>query len=188
MDTRAKRFRDNYEHFASFVEAVSYNVEAMASLYKLMMDDPELIKQLNSYKQFAVGNLGEAAKSMELSNFLDRAAEKVGVVGSIFATDIDKIVRVDDEIKAIFEIKHSTNGKDVLIKYNHYKTLKLISQKLGVPVYFVVKHAGWWYIKPLRDIYEFSKNGDYWNCRLKLAEMLKMDRMRFVEVLADILR
>jgi hypothetical protein len=124
---------------------------------------------------------------MELSYLIDRAVDEYKL-GSPFITDIDRIVRIDDEIKAIFEIKHTTNGKDVLIKYNHYRTLKEIQNAFDVPVYFVVKHEGCWYLKPLRDVYSFAKNGRYWEKRLKLSEMLKMGQARFVEVLADILR
>lgn len=184
MDTRAKRFRDNYQFFESFGNVISSQIEAFLNFYKLTTEDHEDIKFINDCKSFLVGNIGEIVRSMKFSRFLDKVVEKYNIQEPIFATNVDKIVRVGDEFKAIFEIKFTTNGKDILLKYNHYKTLKLMAEKLGIPVYIVVERQGEWYIKPIREVYDFAKNGKYWNKRLRLSEMAKLS----YEMLASILR
>ncbi|WP_456469237.1 hypothetical protein [Archaeoglobus sp.] len=184
--TPAKHFRNDYQFFQKFGEAISNLIKAHIAIQKIGKSHEE-IKRLNDIESFYTGVIGEIGRGMKLSYLIDVAIKKFKIPGSPFVTDIDRIVRIDDEIKAIFEIKHTTNGKDVLIRYNHYRTLKEIQNAFDVPVYFVVKHEGWWYLKPLRDVYGFVKNERYWEKRLKLSEMLKMGQARFVEVLADIL-
>ncbi len=184
MDTRAKRFRDNYQFFESFGNVISSQIEAFLNFYKLTTDDHDNIKFINDCKAFLTGNIGEIIRGMKFSRFLDKVVEKYNIQEPIFATNVDKIVRVGDEFKAIFEIKFTTNGKDVLLKYNHYKTLKLMAEKLGVPVYIVVENEGEWFIKPIREVYDFCQTGKYWNKRLRLSEMGKLS----YEMLASILR
>ena len=142
---------------------------------------------LNEYTDYVIGQIGEAIRGMELSHLLDVAVEKHSIPGKIFATNIDKIIRVNNDFKAIFEIKYSTNQKNILMKYNHYKSLKLISRKLNIPVFIIVKSNGSWYVLDLDEINGFNSVGEYWNRKLKLSEMQKFSQAELVDFLAKVL-
>lgn len=182
MDYRAKKIRDNLNILSSLQKALDGSLNSYLSAIQPLISQEDL-KLIQDCKMLLISNVGELLYGLELSKMLDEIVKEFKITKPIFTSNIDKIVRVGDEIKAVFELKHSTNGKDFFLKFNHHKTLELLSKKLGVPVYYIVKN-GDWYLKEINEIRNFKFTGDQWIKRIPLNSMKKLTK----EDLASILR
>ncbi|WP_456478178.1 hypothetical protein [Geoglobus ahangari] len=141
-------------------------------------------KLFKSFSEMVIGSIGELVKGIEISYFLDVAKKEHNIKESIFATNIDKLIRAGDEFKAIFEIKHAPKDSDVFIKYNQFRSLKLIAERLKTDCYLVVRNHRFWYVRKLDDSLRFRNNV----ARIELDDMELLDDYSFVDFLAEILQ
>lgn len=138
----------------------------------------------NEFSDYTASKIRELAVGNEISHLLD-LANKENL--SVFTTDIDKIVRVNNEFKAIFELKHSKNDKDFLLKFTHYKTLKLLSEAMNVPCYIILRNGKFWYVKELQRIDESEFERNYWRTYLKLKEMWRLNQKEMISFLKEVI-
>jgi len=118
----------------------------------------------------------------------------------IVINDIDKVIRVNSNFKAIFELKvrrrdHSVlRNKCIRVPYGQWNTLKLLSEKLNVPVFYLIKLPD--------DIFKLIKL-NFWRTELinygnphvqgtyvsiPLNEGLTLNETELINILMDILR
>ena len=95
--------------------------------------------------------LTEFEFSIEFSNLMEQAAI-ASKIKSLCINDVDKIVRVDDEFKAIFELKvRQLRPNFIRLNWAQWNTLRKISQKLEIPVYYLIKTDSGYILKQLDD-------------------------------------
>ena len=142
----------------------------------------------NELISLVAGKIEELRFDIEISAMLQEARNRYNIRGYVNSMDIDKIIRVEDDYRAIFDLKISHNGK-LKIKFSQDKSLRLISEKLGIPVYYVVKSPyGYHIIRQDSEQYLFVKGKLGLDCYLNLEQYQAYDRKRLVERLADVLR
>jgi hypothetical protein len=141
--------------------------------------------------KYAQNKLEEASFSLEFSVILDKAAN-----GKITVSDLDKIVHKGNDLIAAFELKIRKDDfrKYILLNSAQYITLRDISTKLEVPLYYLIWH------KPI-DKYRILRLKDDWKdfvslgkgysldnyVRVPLQESLLLSKEELIEFLKDLL-
>lgn len=143
------------------------------------------LQTLKDFQSYLVGKVSETFVGLQISHFLDVAKAKLGTNRIIFTTDLDKIVRVGDDFKAIFEIKYSANNYDILVKYNQWRSIDLIKKYLGCKAYIVCRNGEYWYVEDHSKV-KFKEGKNI--AHLKLNRMEILDDEEFIKFLAELIR
>ncbi len=139
---------------------------------------------LSFYSQYLLGKLRELQLGLEISALLDEAMN--GNKGYLATTDVDKLIRIDNDYRIGFEIKFSGTDGIVFMKYSHFNSLKLISERLGADIYVITKEGDSYFLKKVEDgAFDFKTNYGKTTARIKLENMKKMSKEEFKRFLAD---
>jgi len=141
---------------------------------------------LSFYSQFLLGKLKELQLGLEISALLDEVNGKKGYIAT---TDVDKLIRIDNDYRIGFEMKFSSD-RFIFMKYSHYNSLKLISEKLGADIYVITKEGDSYFMKKIEDGSFNFKTNNYGKttARIKIDDMQKMGKEEFKEFLAGYVR
>jgi len=146
--------------------------------------------------RYVINRLTEFKLQAYFSYFLEQA-KIVAKIDNVIVNDIDKVIRIDNEIKAIFELK-TRRKQDGFIKVNkaEWLTLRMLSDGLDVPVFYLVKLPG-----VTSSVYKLVKI-NFWRTEVKqdgrwqlrdyyvkipLAEGLTLNDAGLIDALADII-
>ena len=137
---------------------------------------------------FLKGKIDEIQISFEISKFLKLAKLRYNIREYISAADIDKILRVGNEFKAILEFKNVTESR-VKLFYSQDKTLRLLSKKLQIPVIYIIKrNRDYYFIKQHSEVYNFVKGSRGYDAYLDLNKHEPLSENDLIYYLADILQ
>ena len=148
------------------------------------------LKKAFEILRYAERKLQEEIFSLEISALFEKAKKEYNVSGYLNTCDIDKLVRVDDEFKAIIELKYIKHGL-LNIRFNQNKTLKLLSEKLQVPVFYVAKNPWndtYYIVKQVSDQFMYLKDGKTWKAEIPVDSLIEFDEDEILGIFADILR
>ena len=183
---------------------VFYNQPAYFSriLTKIQRYLTELKRQTNDRFEkdvltYVINRLTEFKLQAYFSHFLEQA-KIVAKIDNVIVNDIDKVIRIDNEIKAIFELKTRRMPQNGFIKVNkaEWLTLRMLSDELDVPVFYLVKLPG-----VTSSVYKLVKL-NFWRTEVKqdgrwhlqdyyvkipLAEGLTLNDAGLIDALADII-
>ncbi|MEM2191781.1 MAG: hypothetical protein QW540_10200 [Archaeoglobaceae archaeon] len=152
MDRRAYKIRNsNFYNFLA--KQAVYAISSYAEILKLQQLGKE--KEIDDVKQFLNGLILESVTSISFSRILDKLEEKISLI------DIDKVLRVDNRIVAVFEFKHCKNGR-IWIKKHSLETLQTIAKALNCKVLLISRFDDKWLIKDITNDKVFRDFKNYY--------------------------
>ncbi|AEA46683.1 hypothetical protein [Archaeoglobus veneficus] len=143
---------------------------------------------------FVINKLTELKSMIYFSYFIEEAKVAANV-NNVIINDVDKIIRVGDEIKALFELKvrrRQQNGY-IRVSKSEWHTLRTLSETLDVPVFYLVRVPGCYKLVKLNFWRTEHRNNGYHQLRdyyvkIPLDEGLTLSDVEVVTALADIIQ
>jgi len=110
----------------------------------------------NNYKFFndviiyLQNRITELRFQVEFSHLLE-GAKKISGLNHLLVNDVDKLIRVDKDIKAIFELKVRRKPLNSFVEVNasQFYTLRLLHRRLGCYVYYLIKTTQGYQLIPI---------------------------------------
>jgi len=152
-------------------------------------EDPKGFSNVVNYIQ---NRLTELKLSVEFSNILE-AARILANCSPLAVTDLDCIVRKEDQLKAIFELKtrRREQVKYIFVNWSQWNTLKLLSEELNIPIYYIVKlQNNYCFIKINfweKEIKGYEQTHDAY-VKIPLSEGLQVDKSKLIHSIASVIK
>lgn len=155
-------------------------------------------KKVNEFERNAITYIQNRLTELSFSIYFSSVMENVKVANkldNLTINDIDKVVRVDDEIRAIFELKvrRKEQRKEILVPKSQWNTLRILNEKLDVPVFYLIKFPyGHYKLVKLNFWRTEIKNGLYRHfngCYVKIPaeEGITLNETELLLALTDVL-
>jgi len=151
------------------------------------------VQNFNNVANYIQNRITELKFGVEFSSLLDDA-KVVARKDKITVNDLDKLVSVNGELIAAFELKVKRFEPTSYIKipWHQWRTLRVVSTKLGIPIFYLIKLRKSYQLIKLRFDWKHLKDGfgqtedEY--VQIPYDEGLNLSKNELIFNLADILR
>jgi len=177
----------------TFYQAPGYFSHAVSKIQGTLV---ELKKRLhNQFEKDVVTYIQNRITEINFQIYFSYLLNQTGIE-NIVVNDIDKIVRVGNEFKAIFELKTRRRVQNGFIRVpkSQWLTLRAISESLDIPVFYLIKlpynyfklvKLNFWRTEALKDVY-YQYQDLY--VKIPLKEGLTLNEDELIIAIMDILR
>ncbi|WP_457548712.1 hypothetical protein [Archaeoglobus sp.] len=183
------RMETFYQQPVRFSQVVCKVQNTLKSMQQKAKDEFEL-----NALRYIVNRITEINFQVQFSNLIDQTGIERN---AITVNDIDKIVKVGNEFKAIFELKvrRKLNGY-IKVPKSQFNVLRYFSIELNVPVYYLTKLPNGMYhlveldmlkvydVENVTDKYE-QLNGKF--VKIPISQGLLLDKRELIRKLSTIL-